>query len=303
MNKLRIVAVVVTHNRCELLSRCIDHLLSQTRLADQILVINNASSDGTVEMLQRRAIPFVTQENLGSAGGWHRGIQHAIDHSFGAVWLMDDDGFPDAGALLALELELGPGVACASSVVLREDRPTHFVFPFPVLDRDGLPVILRSPRKLFTLASLRAIAKDGPYPFAHFFNGALISLTAVRKAGNVNQDYFIYGEEVDYFFRLRRVGLVVSVLNAMHYHPDVTRRPFSPIKVYYYIKNSLVLNALYFNAVWARHAMLMVVVLGRMASRNGLGFVVSLLVGREAPAFYMAILRGLRGKVGKDFNG
>ena len=303
MNKLRIVAVVVTHNRCELLSRCIDHLLLQTRLADQILVINNASSDGTVEMLQRRAIPFVTQENVGSAGGWHRGIQYAIDHGFGAVWLMDDDGFPDVGALLALELAFVPGVACASSVVLREDRPTHFVFPFPVLDDDGLPVILRSPRKLFTLASLRAIAKDGPYPFAHLFNGALISLTAVREAGNVNQDYFIYGEEVDYFFRLRRVGLVVSVLNAMHYHPDVTRRPFSPIKVYYYIKNSLVLNALYFNAVWARHAMLMVAVLGRMASRNGLGFVLSLLVGREAPTFYMAILRGLRGKVGKDFNG
>lgn len=300
---MKILAVIVTYNRCDLLSRCVDHLLTQTRQATSILVINNASTDGTVEMLQRRGIPFVSQENVGSAGGWHLGIQHALDHSFDAVWLMDDDGFPDVGALSALESALLPGVACASSVVLREDQPTHFVFPFPVLDDKGLPVILGNPRKIDTLAALRATATGGTYPFAHLFNGALVSLSAVQKSGNVNRNFFIYGEEVDYFFRLRRVGLVVSVLNAMHYHPDVTRRPFSPIKVYYYIKNSLVLNSLYFNAVWARHAMLLAAVLGRMASRNGLGFVVSFLVGRQAPSFYIAIVRGLQGKVGKDFDG
>ena len=179
---------------------------------------------------------------------------------------------------------------------------THFVFPFPVLDDAGFPVILGSPRKINTLSALQATAKGGMYPFAHLFNGALVSLAAVQKAGNVNRDFFIYGEEVDYFFRLRSVGLVISVLSAVHYHPDVTLRPFSPIKVYYYIKNSLVLNSLYFNAAWVRHVMLLAAVLWRMASRNGLGFVVSLLVGRQAHTFYIAIFRGLQGKVGKDYH-
>ena len=45
------VAVVVTHNRCKLLKRCIEHLQRQTATLDQILVINNASSDGTLELL------------------------------------------------------------------------------------------------------------------------------------------------------------------------------------------------------------------------------------------------------------
>jgi rhamnopyranosyl-N-acetylglucosaminyl-diphospho-decaprenol beta-1,3/1,4-galactofuranosyltransferase len=85
---MRVLAVIVTHNRCDLLVRCIDHVQAQTCSPDAILVVNNASTDRTVEVLERRNIPFVTQENVGSAGGWHRGIQHALGHGFDAVWLM-----------------------------------------------------------------------------------------------------------------------------------------------------------------------------------------------------------------------
>ena len=300
---MKTLAVIVTHTRCVLLGRCLDHLLSQTSPLDAILVINNASTDGTVEMLERRGIPFVTQENVGSAGGWHRGIQHAIDQGFDAVWLMDDDGFPGEGALAALQAALIYGVACTSSVVLREDLPSHFVFPFPVLDDSNLPVIFGRPRKLCTLDELRSVASDGTYPFAHLFNGALVSVAAARQVGNVNCDFFIFGEEVDYFFRLRKAGKVISVLNAAHFHPDVSQRPYTPTKVYYYVKNTLVLNVRYFNAVWLRHFTTILAVLVRTASRNGVGEALSFLAGAKAPAFYMAIVRGLQGKVGKDFNG
>jgi rhamnopyranosyl-N-acetylglucosaminyl-diphospho-decaprenol beta-1,3/1,4-galactofuranosyltransferase len=303
MRAPQIIAVVVTHNRRVLLSRCLDHLLAQKRQPDLILVVNNASSDGTVEMLHQRGILFITQENVGSAGGWHRGIQHALEHGFDAVWLMDDDGFPDASALAALEIALVSGVACASSVVVQEDAPDRFVFPFPVLDAAGLAVIWGRPRKLTTLAELRSAAPGGTYPFAHFFNGALVSVAAARQVGNVNRDFFIFGDEVDYFFRLREAGKVISVLEAIHYHPDVSQRPYTPAKVYYYVKNTLVLNAQYFNAVWLRHVLAIAAVIGRTASRNGIGAALSLVFGANAPVFYSAIVRGLKGKIGKDFNG
>jgi rhamnopyranosyl-N-acetylglucosaminyl-diphospho-decaprenol beta-1,3/1,4-galactofuranosyltransferase len=299
---MRTLAVIVTYNRCVLLSRCLDNILSQTRPPTEILVINNASIDGTVKMLENRKIPFITQENVGSAGGWHCGIKYAMDHDFDAVWLMDDDGFPDVGALNALESALVTGVACASSVVLREDEKTHFVFPFPILDSLGLPVIFGRPRKLSTLAELYSVAKDGIYPFAHFFNGALVSVAAARVAGNVNRDFFIFGDEVDYFFRLRCVGQVISVLNSMHYHPDVSQRPYTPVKVYYYVKNTMILNARYFNVVWLRHVIAILAVLGRTANRNGIFTAVSFIIGSKSPAFYSAIFRGLQGKIGKDFN-
>lgn len=300
---LRIVAVVVTHNRRALLSRCLDYLKQQERQLDGIFVVNNASTDGTEELLESVGVNFVTQENVGSAGGWHCGIQYAIDHGYDAVWLMDDDGFPDVGALLSLESSLVPGVACASSVVLCEDRPTHFVFPFPILDGAGLPTIRVWRHKLRTLTELRTLAPGGTYPFAHFFNGALVSLTAALEVGNVNREFFIFGDEVDYFFRLRKAGKVISVLDAVHFHPDVSKRPYNPLKVYYYLKNTIVLNSRYFNAVWIRNIMAVFIVLGRTAKRNDLRTAFSYLFGTNAPGFYSAIVRGLRGKVGKDFNG
>ena len=73
--------------------------------------------------------------------------------------------------------------------------------------------------------------------------------------------------------------------------------------MYYYVKNTLVLNARYFNAVWLRHMLTIAAVLGRTASRNGVGSVLSLVLGRNASVFYSAIARGLQGKIGKDFNG
>jgi GT2 family glycosyltransferase len=172
-----------------------------------------------------------------------------------------------------------------------------------VLDAAGLPVLIGSPRKLGTVAVLKAIAQDGTYPFAHFFNGALISVDAVRKVGNVNRDFFICGDEVDYFFRLRRAGAVLSVIDALHYHPNVGQRPYSHAKVYYYLKNTLILNGRYFNAIWLRHLMAVLAVLGRTASRNGVLTALSLVGGSQSLAFYKAIFRGLQGKVGKDFNG
>jgi rhamnopyranosyl-N-acetylglucosaminyl-diphospho-decaprenol beta-1,3/1,4-galactofuranosyltransferase len=300
---MKTLAVVVTHNRCALLERCINHLLVQSRLPSEILVINNASTDGTLAMLEQRRVTVITQDNLGSAGGWHRGIQYAIDGNFDAVWLMDDDGYPDTHALELLEKQLRREIVCASSVVVCEDYPDRFVFPFPLLDSSGIPKLFAYPRKIALLDKLRSISSNGMYPFAHFFNGALISVTAARKAGNVNCDFFMFGDEVDYFFRLRQTGQVVSVLNAFHFHPDVTDRPYTPAKVYYFVKNTLILNRRYLNWVWLRDILAVLVVLVRTARRNGLLTAMEYISGKHRMLLTKAISRGLRGQIAKDFNG
>ena len=300
---MKVIAVVVTYNRQELLSRCLDHLLAQTRPVDSLLVINNGSTDGTEEMLSRRGIAVLSQENVGSAGGWHVGIAHALALDFDAVWLMDDDGYPDSSALACLSSEMRDGIACASSVVLREDQPELFVFPFPVLDSSGLPVLFWPKRKLDSLNELSSRCPSGLYPFAHLFNGALVSLRAVVQVGNVDPAFFMSGDEVDYFFRLRAAGDVISVISAKHYHPNVELRPFTPLKMYYYLKNTLVLNERYFDSVLVRNVLTVIAVLVRSARRNGLSSVISLLFGRLSSPFYSAIARGLAGQIGKDFDG
>lgn len=300
---MRILAAVVTHNRCTLLERCVDHIARQTRAPDHVVVINNASTDGTVAMLDAKGVAHVDQANLGSAGGWNRAIAECRAGGFDAVWLMDDDGFPDPAALAELERALAPGVACVSSVVLREDQPSHFVFPFPLLGRAGLPVVAGLRRKLPTLEELQRVAKDGTYPFAHLFNGALVSRSAIEAAGTVDTRFFMFGDEVDYFFRLRQAGEVRSVLAARHYHPDVASRPLTPAKLYYYVKNTLVLNRRYFDKVALRDALTLGIGLARYGARNGWTTLAGVLVGRQRRLVPRAVVRGLRGQVGADFDG
>jgi len=300
---MRILAAIVTHNRRALLERCLDNIAAQTRLPDAVLVIDNGSSDGTAEMLDARAVARITQGNLGSAGGWNRAITAAVEGCYDAVWLMDDDGYPDSEALEILAAAVAPNVACISSVVIREDDRTRFVFPFPRLDSRNLPVLLGRRRKFGTIAELEEQAKDELYPFAHLFNGALVMRTAIETIGNVNTGFFMFGDEVDYFFRLRSAGHVKSHLRARHYHPDVAGRSLTDAKFYYYIKNTLILNRRYMTRVGLRNFLTVGAALQRIASRNGVGRAASLVAGTRRSILRHAIARGLRGQIGHDFNG
>ena len=102
----RVTAVVVTWNRKGLLLECLDCLKRQTAKAD-ILVVDNASTDGTGEALQ----PLVEAgeiacvnpgKNLGGAGGFQFGVKAAVKAGCDYVWIMDDDSMPAPTALAEL---------------------------------------------------------------------------------------------------------------------------------------------------------------------------------------------------------
>lgn len=299
---MRILAAVVTHNREKLLTRCLEGIARQTRPADGVFVVNNASTDGTQAMLEREGVAHVTQANLGSAGGWKRCIDEALAGGWDAVWLMDDDGYPHSGALALLETNLVDGIPCVSSTVVCEDDPDRFVFPFPLLDKAGLPVLFSRQRKVTHLSALRAIADGDTYPFAHLFNGALVDTAAVRRIGNVDTNFFLMGDEVDFFMRMRSLGSVRSHLGALHLHPDVSGRPLNDVKVYYYVKNTLILNQRYFDRRWVRNGAAVVAALARTARRNGVGAAMSYIAGSKRTLLAKAVRRGLAGQVGKDMD-
>ena len=299
---MKILACVVTYNRVALLERCVDGILAQDRPPDLLLVINNGSTDTTLETLERKGITAITQANVGSAGGWARAIEEAQQRGFDAVWLMDDDGFPAPPALGILERALHGDRACVSSVVLRENEPDRFVFPFPRLNANGWPTLLSAKRKIPRLSELRREAVDGLYPFAHFFNGALVSVAATRKVGNVSADYFLSGDEIDYFARLRRAGPVLSHVDAHHLHPDVSLRALTPIKTYYFLKNTLIVNRRFHDRLPARQAAAVLGILARLAARNSPAEAWSYLAGANAPLFWRAVRRGLAGRIGPDFD-
>ena len=114
----RIVAVVVTFNRLEMLQRQLQRLAEVPEL-DEVLVVDNASTDGTGEWLRTQPVTAETlAENTGGAGGFSHGLERAVESGADLVWLMDDDGLPEPDCLkLLLEREdldfWGPAVLAA----------------------------------------------------------------------------------------------------------------------------------------------------------------------------------------------
>ena len=127
MEKNSVAAVVVTYNRLMLLQKCIEKLGAQTAPCD-ILIVNNASTDGTTEWLEAQRGEHLyarnTGANLGGAGGFNYGTRWAVEDGYKYLWLMDDDCLPEPDALeklLEADELLGDEYGWLSSVALWTD--------------------------------------------------------------------------------------------------------------------------------------------------------------------------------------
>ncbi len=102
----QIYAVVLSYKRKELLKRCLDGINAQTRQCDGIIVVDNASNDGTVEMLLQSQLPnlkvHVLSHNTGASGGFSAGFRIAYQQGADLIWMMDDDVIPEPDALQQL---------------------------------------------------------------------------------------------------------------------------------------------------------------------------------------------------------
>lgn len=95
-NEKKVIAVIVTYNRKELLKECIEAILDQDYKNCDVLIVDNNSTDGTYEYIKdllknKRIIYKNTGANLGGAGGFNYGLKEACELGYEYVWIMDDD--------------------------------------------------------------------------------------------------------------------------------------------------------------------------------------------------------------------
>ncbi|MGB9767171.1 MAG: glycosyltransferase [Sulfurihydrogenibium sp.] len=126
-----VCAVVVTYNRKQLLIECLESLRKQTRPVQGIYLIDNASTDGTPDLLLEKGyinelppkslsepwekefeiknltdgspirLHYVRMhENTGGAGGFHEGVKRAYEKRYDWLWLMDDNTIPTNEVLI-----------------------------------------------------------------------------------------------------------------------------------------------------------------------------------------------------------
>ena len=243
----RIAAVVVTFNRLDLLRRLVPALLDIGEV-DEVLVVDNASTDGTGEWLagldSPRVLGRTLDHNSGGAGGFHEGLRWATERGADLAWLMDDDGTPEPDCLDRLlahrDLDFwGP-------VVVDEADPERLVFPIRLPGGTRVVHRLDDVRRAATTGRIDGIVIP--------FNGVLVTRELVERIGLPRAEFFIWGDDHEYRLRAERAGArIATVVDARVRHPSVgalgTRMAFgrttyndtpSDLKHYCMARNNLV---------------------------------------------------------------
>jgi len=243
-----VCAVVVTYNRKSLLIECLEALKSQTRPVQGIYLIDNASTDGTAELLfdkdyiselppQNLKEPWEKEfsittfkdgnsiklhymrmhENTGGAGGFYEGVKRAYAKGYDWLWLMDDDAEPKEDALELLSLYFkNSDVVGLASLVLSSDGNIAIYHRgkinlkniFPLIQ---IPLNLEEYQKQFIEIDMAS------------FVGLLVNRNAIENIGFPNKEFFIHHDDVEYCIRLRTIGKILLVPKSIIVHKEAAK--------------------------------------------------------------------------------
>lgn len=192
-----VVAIIVTYNRSTLLSECIEALKNVEQKPD-ILVIDNASTDDTADVCKQYAEEgaiqyYNTGKNLGGAGGFHFGIRKAYELGYSYFWIMDDDTIvlPNSlSALLSAATSVGEGYGFISSVA-------KWI--------DGTPCVMNWHEASGDWEENKTLLAQGILKIrCATFVSLLLRREVVEKVGLPIKQYFIWGDDTEYCYRIAR---------------------------------------------------------------------------------------------------
>ena len=202
-----VAVVVVTFNRADLLGRTLDGLAAQTHRPEAVIVVDNASTDHTREVLDRHAggLPLQRihlESNTGGSGGFHAGVRAAHEQGFDRIWLMDDDVVPAPDCLAVL---MAQDEACVTAV--REDTRGHLVEKAATDFDLTRPWSIRPKRaSVETAYGERSAMPPRVELDVVAFEGFLVRRAVIEAVGLPDASFFIFYDDVDLAFRARRAG-------------------------------------------------------------------------------------------------
>jgi len=242
MTDIKYAVVITTHNREQLLRECVEHVQHQTIPPDNIIVVNNASTDGTGHYLkalseQCKAIDVIDLlENTGGAGGFTVGIERAAQTAATWVLIIDDD------AVIALDY-------MEQIFAAAQQNPTQQAFAGAVIVNGQIDFCHR--RNLTRIGLMSKNCKAEAYAQPCFacdiasFCGMVVNLSLVRQIGLPHVEYFIWYDDTEYSLRIHHYSCFLVVPQAVLTHKITQLEKTYPRrydwKEYYAVRNRLLM--------------------------------------------------------------
>ncbi|WP_270330180.1 glycosyltransferase [Lapidilactobacillus dextrinicus] len=217
---MNIVSVVVTYNRKELLIESINSLLAQKIKPKKIFIINNCSTDGTVDLLakifdfQMRTglIELINlPQNIGGSGGFHLGLEKASKTSADFISLSDDDAIFDQNYFRNIQQYW-------------QTHPKVAAFCGKVIDGQGRIQLVHK-RNVLHSRSLLYETNISEEQYQHDFKvdvvsfvGLVVSRQLVNKIGLPLAEYFIWYDDTEYSLRIRKYSEIVCLPSSVITH-------------------------------------------------------------------------------------
>ncbi len=232
----RVTCVVVTRDRKDLLRACLSAVLEQTAAIESVIVVDNASSDGTPAAV-REEFPTVElialEENTGGAGGFATGIDRALGDDVDWVWLLDDDTIPRPDTLEALlacpweEAGLPEPSLLASRVDWADGNPHPMNAPM-LRRRDPDALAAAAAAGLLALRSSTCVS-------------LLVAAQALKVHGGPRPDFFFQTEDIEFTARLLRAGHGYLVPTSVVEHRTPTPHTFltDHVRFYFHLRNTV----------------------------------------------------------------
>jgi N-acetylglucosaminyl-diphospho-decaprenol L-rhamnosyltransferase len=216
--------VVVSWNVRELLAACLESVLQNAEHAPRVVVVDNASTDGSAELVRERFPQvelIVSERNLGFAGGNNAGIRYwGLDtpisnpQSPQYLLLLNPDTVVHGDALetmLRFMDDTPRAGVCGARLIYGDGSFQHSAFGFPGLWQ----IMLDAPNVHGRLAesrlngrySRKLYASGQPFEIDHPLGAAMmVRADAIRWVGLMDDDFYMYCEEIDWAWRIKEAG-------------------------------------------------------------------------------------------------
>jgi GT2 family glycosyltransferase len=241
--KKKIAVIICNWNKKDDVIKCIHSVLqtSNHQLFD-LYIVDNASTDGSVEAIreiysQEEVVIIRNKENLGGSGGFNKGISAVLDKDYKYIMLLDNDVYVDKNSIDELfdYMEENQMVAAVGSKLYLQNRPGYLQEFGSFIDWENFN---NSPMFKNEIDS-HIIPTEIECDYIPACS-VMIRSSVIKEIGLMNESCFIYWDDIEWFYRMKRKGykiIVNSKSKAWHKMGSANRSTTFP--TYYFWRNRI----------------------------------------------------------------